>query len=284
MRKFILKSLFFPLGLISSYTLFYFCSNAYLNSSFTNKNAIFIWGDSQAYQGIDLNKLSTTIEKKVYTSANHGAGVYDFLVFTEQVPENSEVIVSISKLVQVRRKKNDFNRSGLSIWALKKLYHNAYTTKEIISILKPNLKPRSNIRKSTELYAYSDSIQILNLSNFESYYQKIPSFFYEKQNIYLTGIQNLINKNCKISFLTFPYHAELVNIENKSPIKEKTDGLLFEIGNLFEKFEIDTIKLNKNKNVFRDLSHLNCRGAKDLSKKLGEKLVTREHTTIYVAE
>ena len=78
--------------------------------------------------------------------------------------------------------------------------------------------------------------------------------------------------------------ANIGEVLIKNTTKEKTDGLLFEIGNLFEKFEIDTIKLNKNKNVFRDLSHLNCRGAKDLSKKLGEKLVTREHTTICVAE
>jgi hypothetical protein len=78
--------------------------------------------------------------------------------------------------------------------------------------------------------------------------------------------------------------ANIGEVLIKNTTKEKTDGLIYEIGDLFNNYEIDTIKLNKDKNIFRDLSHLNCRGAKDLSKKLGEKLLTCEHTTIYVAE
>ena len=284
MRRFIINTLLFPIGLIISYGLYYFCYNAYLNSSFNNKDAVFIWGDSQAYQGLDLHILSTKLEKKVYTSAHHGAGVYDFLVFTEQVPKNSEVIVSISKLVQVRRKENDFNRSGLSIWALRKLYDNAYTIKEIESILKRNKRPSSNISESTELYAYSDSMQIgVPLSRFESYYQEIPPFLDEKQNLYLIGIKNLIKKNSKISFIEFPYHKELERIENLSPIKKKTDYFIDQIGELFDEYEVDSIKLNIDKNIFTDLSHLNSLGAKDLSKKLGENILKHERTTLYIA-
>lgn len=283
MRKFIIKTLLFPLGLILSYVLIYFCFNAYLNSPFSKKNTVFIWGDSQAYRGIDLKELSKAIEKQVYTSAHHGAGVYDFLLFTDQVPKNSEVIVSISKLVQIRRKENDYNRSGLSLWALEQLYKNNYSLKEIIIILKSNIKPKSNISESTSLYAYSDSMQIgVPLSRFKSYYQKIPSFLDDKQNLYLIGIQNLKNKNCKITFIEFPYHKELEKIENQSPIKEKTDDFVYQIGNLFKDYEIDTIKFDVNKNIFKDLSHLNCLGAKEFSKKLGKNMKKHGRTTMYI--
>tara|TARA_B110000879_G_scaffold66005_1_gene92587 strand:- start:219 stop:440 length:222 start_codon:yes stop_codon:yes gene_type:complete len=69
--------------------------------------------------------------------------------------------------------------------------------------------------------------------------------------------------------------ANIGEVLIKNTTKEKNDGLIYEIGNLFNNYEIGTIKLNKDKNVFRDLSHLNCRG---------DKLLTREHTTICVAE
>ena len=283
MRRFLRKTLLFPVALVLTYMIIFFSCTAYLNNSF-NKKGIFVWGDSQAYQGIDLKELSNTIGKAVFTSAHHGAGIYDFLLFTEQVPKNSEVIVSISKLVQVRRKENDYNRSGLSLWALEQLYDNNYSLKEITTILKLNIKPKSNISESTSLYAYSDSMQIgLPLSHFKSYYQKIPSFLYDKQNLYLIGMQNLINKNCKITFIQFPYHKELEKIENQSLVKEKTDNFIYQIGNLFKDYEIDTIKLKEDKNIFKDLSHLNCLGAKELSKKLGKNMLNHKRTTMYIS-
>lgn len=282
MRIFFRKILLFNIGLALIYTILFLSYNAYLNNSF-KKKGIFIWGDSQAYQGIDLKELSNTIGKKVFTSAHHGAGVYDFLLFTEQVPKSSEVIISVSKLVQVRKKENDYNSSGLSLWALKQLYENNYSLKEITSILKLNIKPKNNISESTSLYNYSDSTQIgLSLYHFKNHYKKIPSFFYDKQNLYLIGIRNLIKKKCKITFIEFPYHKELVNIENKSPIKGKTDNFKHQIGSLFKDYAIDTIKLEEDKNIFKDLSHLNCLGAKDLSRKLGKKIIKHKHTIIYI--
>lgn len=284
MKRFIIKTISFHIVLIALYATIYISFKAYLNGSYSNNEAVFIWGDSQAYQGIDIHELSNTLKKEVYTSAQHGAGVYDFLIFTEQVPEKSKIIVSISKLAQIRRKENDYNRSGLSIWALQKLYENNYSKKEIISIIKQNIPIRRNIRESTELYAYSDSMQIkLPLSLFESYYQKIPTFLEEKQNLYIIGIKNLIKKNCKIVFIEFPFHKELEIVEDLSPIKMKTNKFIYQIGSLFDEFEVKAIKLNKDKNIFADLSHLNSFGAKDLSKKLGENILKNEHTTIYIA-
>jgi len=285
MKRFIIKTIVFAFGLTVTSALAYYCSNSYLNYSFRDKNAVFIWGDSQTYQGIDIEELSNTIDKRVYTSAQPGAGVYDFLLFTKQVPDNSIVIVSISKLVQIRRKKNDYNRSGLSLWSLSKLYQNNYSLIEIISIAELNLKPKNNITSTTQLFPYSDSINIapVTLTNFKSYYQEIPDFLDAKQNLYLTGIKNLINKNCKISFIEFPYHKDLENIENQSPIKKKINDFKLKVASLFSEFQICTIKIRSDKNIFQDLSHLNCVGAQDLSKKLGVNLFKHKQTTLYIA-
>ena len=284
MRKFIIKSLFFPIGLLLLYVLIYFCFNAYLNRSFNEKNTVFVWGDSQAYRGIDINSLSNTINRKVYSSAHIGAGVYDFLLFSEQVSNNSTVIISLSKLVQIRRKENDYNRTGLSVWSIKMLYDNNYSFKEISSILKFNLKPKKNIQSYIELIPFKDSMKYsLPITHFEDYYEKTPPFLIDKQNLYLAGIKNLIKKNCKITFIEFPYHPELIQVEEESELMHKTEQFKRDVKSLFDSCYIDSIKINTEKNIFKDLSHLNELGAKYLSIKLGEKMLSNDRTTLYIA-
>ena len=284
MKRFIRKIVLFPIGLIMAYSTIYYCYDLYLNKAFSSKDSIFIWGDSQAYQGFDLDELSKTTGRKVYSSAHHGAGVYDFLQFVDQVPNNSELIISISKLSQIRRKEKDFNRSGLSFWALNQLYENNYSLKEVFSILKSNIKPKRNIFESTELYPYSDAMQKgLPLSHFKSYYDSTPEFLDEKQRLFLIGIEKLIHKECQLTFVELPFHKELKEIEDKSPIKKETNAFVNHIEDLFEGFERDTIKLKHSKNMFNDYSHLNSVGAKALSEQLGKKILTNDHTTMYIA-
>ncbi|MEY8847891.1 hypothetical protein AB9K26_03695 [Psychroserpens sp. XS_ASV72] len=285
MKRFIRKIVLFPIGLLLAYGILYVSYDSYLNHSFSNKDSIFIWGDSQAYQGVDLKALSQVTRKKVYSSAHHGAGVYDFLNFVDQVPEDSELIISISKLSQIRRKDKDYNRTGLSFWALNQLYGHDYSFNDVFSIFKLNIKPKRNILESTKLYAYSDSMQEgLPLSHFESYYEEIPEFLDEKQDLYLIGVQKLIDKNCKITFLELPFQKQLKAIENRSPIKGETEAFVNQISRLFKTFEKDTIRLDKTKNIFNDYSHLNLIGAKDLSLKLGENLLKNKNTTLYIAQ
>lgn len=291
MIKFILKLfrfVFFFNLFVLVYILVLLCINVILNSSFSDNNTIFIWGDSQAYRGIDLKELSNITKKKVYSSAHPGSGVYDFLLFTEQVQEKSKVIVSISKLVQVRKKSNDYNRTGLSFWALKKLHDNNYSVKEIASIIKRNLSPKKNIfdDNSLHLFAYSDSMKInLHIPRFRSYYKKTPLFLEDKQKLYITGIENLIRKNCEILLLEFPYHKKLESIESESTIKNKTEEFKQKLSKLFNNIKVDSIKLRNDINLFKDLSHLNSSGAKDLTKKLGTKIQANNYkTTFYIAD
>jgi len=283
MKKIIKNTVLFFVGLGLLNALVYGGVYFYNNHLFFKSDAVFVWGDSQTYEGIDLAKLSANLEKKVYSTATYGAGVYDFLRFTDQVSENAEVIVSVAKLVQVRRKKYDFHRTGLSAKSLSTMYQNNYSLSEIISIIKKNLKPDQYIRSKIKLSPYQDNIEPdLPLSHFQDYYQEIPSFLEDKQSIYLQGIKNLIAKDCKITFIEFPYHPALTRIESQSPILPKTETFKENIAALFPAFQTDTIFLQNDKNIFKDYSHLNMLGANQLSTMLAEKMKKNNMTILYI--
>ena len=273
MNLFLKRIFLFTVSAIALYLSIYFLLDKYHNGISILKNDLFIWGDSQAVHGIDLDILSKKTKLQVCLSAHNGSGVYDFLVFCEQVPTESMVLVSLSKLVQVRRKENDYNRSGISFFALKNLSISNYSIKEIKEILFKNNIPRDNFIYKTELAQPRDSI-LFNppISRFRDYYRTIPDFLRDKQDLILIGINKLIKKECNIVFIEFPFHDFVSEIENKSDIKAKTDYFKHEVLSLFKESSIDTITLDKKVNIFYDLTHLNSIGARDLTIKLAEKI------------
>lgn len=272
MRKFIVKTLLFVLSFLIIYVLLYFTINLCYNTK-EPSNSLFIWGDSQTYQGIDLSVLKERTNKKIYTAAHHGAGVYDFLVFCETVPSYSDVIISISKPVQLRRKDKDRNLSGISLFAIKKLLENNYSLKEVFQILKKNRKPSKIFLTKTKQYSYEDSINIKEpIELFESIYSSIPLYMPDKQNIYLEGFKKLTNKKCKFYLITFPYHEILSQIEFNSPVKNHTDAFLEKVQIKTNCYQRDSLILKTDKQVMHDLTHLNCYGAKQVSEFIGEKV------------
>ena len=108
MKTLFKKLVVFLLLLGSGYVLVYTVLDRYYNPSRDDiEDVIYMWGDSQLYQGIDLSLFAKQTGKTIYSAAKHGAGVYDFLVFAQRVPKHAHVIISVSKLVQVRRKEMD---------------------------------------------------------------------------------------------------------------------------------------------------------------------------------
>ena len=102
MRHFALKLLtFFAIALVITVIINLAAFNFYAPKDI---DACYLWGDSQIYQGIDISYLNAYGSRKYYSSAQHGAGVYDFLVFTETVPKKSRVIISISHPALIRKK------------------------------------------------------------------------------------------------------------------------------------------------------------------------------------
>ena len=276
MKKFILKVLLFiffvPIILFGSY----FSVDTYLNRQ-NGENGLFIWGDSQMYQGVDLSELSARTGENVFSSARHGAGVYDFLVFTEKVPDHSKVIIALSKPAIIRKKNRDRNISGLSISSLFLLWNNGYSFDELISIVNKNRQPTKLFTNNSILFPESDSIVLSEpLSLFEDAYSSIPNYFDDKQAIYISGIKTLKRKQCDIILLDFPFHPLLKEIENRSILISKSREFEKMVLRNFEVYTLDTIHLDLNKELMYDLTHLNKKGAFDVSMELSEKIKIKE--------
>ncbi|MCG9970449.1 hypothetical protein [Christiangramia crocea] len=284
MRLFIKRFFQYLIAFSLIYFFYYYSLDTYYNAE-DPENAIFIWGDSQAYRGLDLIELRKNTQRNIYTAARHGAGVYDFLVFAERVPINSTVLVAISKPAQLRPKKRDRNKSSISITALNTLLSNNYTSSDISVIIKKNIiTPQNLFIEKTSLYEYSDSIIKEPIESFKEIYNNKPSYLEEKQSIYIKGIKNLVNKNCTIHLISFPYSDLLNEMENNSPIKNKTDQFFMDAVQIIRVNRIDTLKLDTNKQVMHDLTHLNNYGAKQVSILISKKLVEKEPSATYISK
>ena len=256
----------------------------FLLNSKSPQEKLFIWGDSQTYFGIDLIALQKMSGKKIYSAATQGASVYDFLVFSEKIPDNSNVIISISSLSRIRRKGNDRNGLAFSLKSLLALSENNYTVKEIWEIILKNKSPKKMYMDNSNSYLYppSDSIVLsLPLSHFEEYYNETPSFLKDKQNLFLKGIQKLITKKCNITFVEFPIHTRLQEIAKNSPLNNEVEFFKKRISELFEDLKFDTILLDNKTNMMFDLSHFNKMGALTTTEQLVVRMVTSKQSEVY---
>lgn len=282
MKKFVIKTLIFMISIPIMCTAVYTSIDFYYNSK-SAENSLFIWGDSQTMRGIDLAVLKDKTNKTIYSAARHGAGVYDFLVFVDKVPANSDVLIGISKLVQIRRKEMDRNLSGISLSALKSLQENNYSWDEIFQIIKKNRKQKKLFLTNTNMFEYADSIVIGQpIQRFENLYKSVPSYLAEKQSLYMEGIKKLKNKNCRINLIDFPYHNLLQGIENDSPIKKHTDAFFEKIQIEADCESLDSLNIKVDKQVMHDLTHLNCYGAEQVSLFIGEKIKKHKRTAFCI--
>ncbi len=279
MEQFLKKLSFFCFGLILSFLMSIILSSQNQREKGLKENidnSLFIWGDSQIYQGLDLEILKSATNRLVYSSAYHGSGVYDFIIFTEMVPESSDVLIAISKPVQVRSKKLDSNRSGISYTALRLLLENNYSLQELLMIIKKNLfkTPDHIFRKHNNNWDFKEEVSI-NYEIFtiiEKAYDRFNPYILDKQNLYIEGIKLLKEKNCNINLIEFPFHQILHDIIKDSPISVKTDLFSKKIINIANCVSKDTLYLDNSKNSFFDLTHLNEYGASNVSNFIGDRL------------
>ena len=280
MEKFLKKLSFFCFGLILSFLMSFMLATYNQKKTELKENignSLFIWGDSQIYQGLDLEVLKNKTNRLVFSSAHHGSGVYDFIIFTEMVPESSDVLIAISEPVQMRSKKLDLNRSGFSYSSLRLLYKNNYSLQELLMIIRKNLfkTPIHIFRENHENWDFKDraNINYELLTRIEKTYDnKFKPYIYDKQNLYIKGIDLLKKKNCTINLIEFPYHKLLHDRIKYSPNSIKTDLFFRRIFNITNCVSKDTMYLDSSKNSFFDLTHLNAYGANNVANFIGERL------------
>ncbi len=228
------------------------------------KNTVYVWGDSQMYQDLDLQYLNKNSPHQFRSAALSGAGIYDFVVFSRLVPENSNVVIQISHTVVLRRKTVDRNYSAVNFDALAQLKKNNYSITELVEVMKNNVVPHKIFDSKNNLFPVADTICLAQpLSLFQTVYAERPSYFSDKENLYLEGINMLLKKKCKIIALTFPKYPLLNEIEQKSPFYNDLLAFDAHIGGLFK--NKDSIIIKAQGNIFYDLTHFNARGAQQLT-------------------
>lgn len=243
-----------------------------------NRNATYFWGDSQTVQGVDLDIFSKQQNTTVKTTATHGAGVYDFLVFANSVPDSTNCIVGFSQCCLLRKKTSDSNRSGIDIKMLFELWKQNYSIKEIVEIVKNNRTTFvvNAYNRSHSQYNYCDTIiHAEPLSGFVNLYSKEPSYFLDKVALYKTGIDILMSKHCNVTFVEFPYYSELFEVSSASPYKNVIDSVKQNICDDYSNGRFDTIYINDSDSLLmHDLTHLNGVGSRRFTEALCNYLDT----------
>ncbi|MEM6644282.1 MAG: hypothetical protein AAF616_14985 [Bacteroidota bacterium] len=246
-------------------------------------DAVFIWGDSQLYRGLNLSLMSELTNLDIQSAARHGAGTYDFLIFAQAVPASSTVVISVSKTAQLRRKSKDRNMSGISIDAMVRLYDLGYSPSDLLRIVIKNPKPKMIFEKTNKLYAVGEpSFTKTDSLLFESVYASIPNFAEVKQSAYIQGIKILLAKDCRILFLDYPYHSMLRAIEKKSPVKKVTDSFSTDLIELVDFERFDTLTLPNRDFLMHDYTHLDQAGADLVTEKVAEVLSVTSEEHVYI--
>ncbi len=269
MKRFLTNILLFFVLPLVVYTPVYLAFYYYHQPKATNP--CYVWGDSQMCQDVDLDYLNQNSQYKYFSAAAPGAGLYDFLVFADKVPENSTVLIQVSRTVLLRRKEKDRNVSAISIGPLATLLGNGYTINEVGQVVKNNLFPKRIFYTINYLYRNADTISTKEpVSTFEAIFKTKPAYFEDKKTICLKGIETLMKKHCKIVAIQFPYHQILNKIEANSPYRQDLEKFDNDVAARFAYQQTIEIKLKEN--IFTDLTHLNERGAKELSRQLAPYL------------
>lgn len=273
MKKFILKIFIFVVIIFSLLSLIYGIG-IYLSQHTQKKEAVYIWGDSQMYQGLDLESLSSQIGIPVLSSAEHGNGIYDFLVTIECIPPQSTCIIALPECALYRNPLSDSNRTGLSINALLTLFNSGCPLKECLNMASLNrnnfyYKPFST---TNTLYEYAPEIIYAEpLEGFCNMFKEASDYSLWKQRAYLAGLQKLAEKDCRIILVQFPFERQVEECAKESVNRLKTESLVIDLCEMYG-MSVYNITLENDSLLMHDLSHLNCVGA---------RLVTSKVATIF---
>ncbi|MEM9680285.1 MAG: hypothetical protein AAF901_08170 [Bacteroidota bacterium] len=253
--------------------LAYYVKSKTINSGMTpTVEDIFIWGDSQMYRGVDGNYLSRLTGQRVLNASRDGAGVYDFYVFSENVPQNSLVIAALSKTIFMRGPSRDRDMAGFSFDALYTLLDSGYKPWLLARIIAKNSNPDQLFELTNKLYPYNDSLVVHQpLSIFESFYSNKPDYFTSKFKVYEKALTLLKQKGCIVILVDFPFHPKLSDIQRTSPAYPLIRHVNYQSALRLEA-SIDTMTLESNDKIMYDLTHFNERSARLFTEQLSSEI------------
>lgn len=245
------------------------------NKDVQPSDTIYLWGDSEMYQGIDMHDLAKITGRTITSSATHGNGVYDFLVFCNRVPEHSYCVISFSTTCLTRVKEHDYNRLGTDIPSLLILAKNGYTFEDIFTIVHNNYfsaKPIFRTIGRDELYPHQDTIcHTDKLAVYEELFHSKHDYENNKWQVFLAGVEKLHDKQCQLLFVVFPWHSLAYEKYLNSISQTNMNNNLLFLSSKYCDGEIENIEFNdKDTLCMYDLVHMNEVGAKRTTQVLGK--------------
>ena len=240
-------------------------------------NCVFVWGDSQMYQGLDVTLLGDKLERQILTSAGHGSGIYDFMVSEKNIPNKAVGVMAFPECSFFREPLLDYNRMGFEIECLKEVFLSGCSVNECIRIFNLN-------KKSFRYKAYSNSPHKMSpfadslvypepLPLWQSLFEEPKVWFIWKANAYSKGIQHLFDKHSQIMLIQFPFDEQVESFAKNSINRQLSDSLKFEIIDRFS-MKYDTIVLHSDSLLMHDLSHMNEVGARMLTCQIADILTS----------
>lgn len=275
MKKFLLKIMCFSSLVLGIFYVLHSISIK-TNDDSIKDCTIFVWGDSQMYQGLDVVLLKMTLKKQILTSAGHGSGIYDFLVSEKNIPNYAMCVLAFPECALLRNPMSDNNRTGFELSCLQSMFRAGCSPNECLRIASLN---RQNVLYKAfgtghTMFPYLDSIVYPEpLSGFCGMFSEKKDYFTWKAKSYELGLQNLHDKHNQIILVQFPFEQQVEDCAHNSVNRHLTDSLKFE---LIEKYALqhDSIVLHSDSLLMHDLSHMNEVGARLFTIEIAEILRT----------
>lgn len=268
MRSFIKKAIGFALLLVVPVVLIYVVCYFQKDKKYSNET-VYVWGDSQMFQGLDVELLSVGLSKPVVSSSKHGSGIYDFLVSIEHVPEGSTCIVAFPECAFYRLFRRYYNQTGLEFHAIMTMFEAGAPAEDCVRAFIKNryhfFSCDNVFNSSHNLYPYAPQLDYIQpLSWFGEVFGKRAVASDWRIRAYKTGVSQLLKKDCRVLIIQFPFESQVEEHAIHSESRKKSERLKH---TLFEEFPIipDTIVLHNDSLLFHDLSHFNEVAAKRLT-------------------
>lgn len=247
---------------------------------------VWIWGDSQIYQGLALDK--DFIGMQPHSFAEHGSGYQDLIVFTDRVPSKSRVVVGYGPLFY--RYRSDRSSGGLTPNGVSVLLEASRIEMGDFSL---NKKLRANLNRVFSLGAFDQP-------NFTGFYPNRVNF--EKRRNYLNDLRQLVSKVDMTR--VYPLKDSVLNMAIAQLESKETDFILIgfpvcmdqqqpkfdpimahysqSLKSISVDFELpmDTLKINFDHDPFYDATHLQEKAARKVTSELQNFIIQNPRTRI----
>lgn len=256
------------------------CSDALIHDRTKEANtyaedAVFVWGDSQMYQGLDVVLLKMKLKKQILTSAGHGSGIYDFLVSEKNIPNNATCVLAFPECALLRKPTSDYNRTGFEIDCLKEVFFLGCSVNECIRIFNLNKKSFQYMAFSNSphtMYPFADSLVYPEpLPLWHSLFEEPKDWFPWKAKAYTKGLQHLFDKHSQIILVQFPFDEQVESFAKNSINRHLSDSLKRVLIDEYA-LKYDSIVLHSDSLLMHDLSHMNEVGARMFTCQIAEIL------------